>query len=172
MQINKRTCSALAFSLVLAFLLTLGALPGEGGQIAKTKCRMVFGLSGWSIFYETASGTGIITCKNGQSADVKISMKGGGLTAGRYKLRGNGDFTEVYDISDLFGVYGAAEAHAGAVKSARAQVLTKGDVSLAVVAKGKGIDLGIGLNAFRIEPILKKREQTRPQNNSPESKIQ
>jgi|GEM_PF-31794 len=168
MQNKKKTYISFLYSLILAFLLTLGASPGKGAEITKTKCTMVFGLTGWSIFYETASGTGIVTCNNGQTADVTISMKGGGLTAGRYRLRGNGEFTEVYDIADLFGVYGAADAHAGALRSARAQVLTKGDVSLALVAKGQGIDLGVGFNAFKIEPIYKKKEQVRPQNSHPD----
>ena len=54
-----------------------------------------------------------------------------------------------------FGAYAAAEAHAGVVKSADAQVLTKGDVSLAITAKGSGFDLGVGFSGFRIRPVNK-----------------
>ena len=166
----RRTCVLLVFPLLAAVLLSLMPTSGHWEEIAKTKCTMVFGLTGWSIFYESASGTGIITCNNGQTSDVTISMKGGGLTAGRYRLRGSGNFTAVYDIADLFGVYGAADAHAGAMSSARAQVLTKGSVSLAVVAKGQGIDLGVGLSAFRIEPLYKANAQEGQPSGSAENK--
>lgn len=117
-----------------------------------TKCTMRFSLEGWSIFYETASGSGTIRCDNGQSARVTIRTKGGGLTAGKSKIEdGSGTFSEVSDISDLFGSYAAAEAHAGAGDSAAARVVTKGDVSLALSGSGKGIDLGISFGKFEIE---------------------
>jgi len=137
-------------ALFLAFCLT----PGEAA--AKTKCKMKFNIKGWSIFYETAMGAGSISCDNGQSAAVKIEVKGGGLTAGKYSLRGTGVFSEVPDISELYGSYGKAEAHAGVVKSANVQVVTKGDVSLAIKATGRGVDLGIAFGKFRIDPVGKK----------------
>jgi TfoX/Sxy family transcriptional regulator of competence genes len=84
-------------------------------------------------------------------------MNGGGITAGKYKVRGKGEFSGVYDISDVFGTYAAAEAHAGAVKSSDAQVMTKGSVSLAIKAKGEGVNLGVGFSGFRIEPSGKRR---------------
>lgn len=117
---------------------------------------MHFSLKGWSAFYETASGAGTITCSNRQSANVKISVKGGGITAGKTKLKGTGTFSEVSDIKEVFGSYARAEAHAGAVKSAAAQMLTKGDVSLALKATGKGFDLGIGFGKFTLEPAGKQ----------------
>ena len=113
-------------------------------------------ISGWSVLYETASGTGSVTCDNGQSAKVKIEVKGGGLTAGKSSLTGTGTFSEVADISEVYGPYAKAEAHAGVVKSAAAQVMTKGTVSLALAAKGKGVDLGIAFGKFRIDPAGKK----------------
>jgi hypothetical protein len=86
---------------------------------------------------------------------VSLKVNGGGLTAGKYRLEGNGEFSGVRDISDLFGAYAAAEAHAGVVKSADAQALTKGNVSLAITAKGRGFNLGIGFSGFRIRPVDK-----------------
>ena len=59
--------------------------------------------------------------------------------------------------SDVFGTYAAAEAHAGAVKSSDAQVMTKGSVSLVIKAKGEGVNLGVGFSGFRIEPSGKRR---------------
>lgn len=117
-----------------------------------TKCTMTFSLEGWSVFYETASGTGKIRCDNGQSAHVTIRAKGGGLTAGVSKIEnGWGTFSPVSDISDLFGIYAAAQAHAGAGESSEARVVTKGDVSLALSGSGKGIDLGVSFGKFEIE---------------------
>ncbi len=117
-----------------------------------TKCTMTFSLAGWSLFYESASGAGTIRCDNGQSAQVTIRAKGGGLTVGRSKIdNGWGTFSEVSDIGDLFGTYAAAEAHAGAGDSSEARALTKGDVSLALSGSGKGIDLGVSFGKFEIE---------------------
>ncbi len=136
---------------VVGGALWLGVLaePARGGTI---KCTLRFSLEGWSIFYESASGSGRIQCDNGRSADVTIRAKGGGLTVGKSTIKNaSGTFSEVSDIDDLFGAYAAAEAHAGAGESSTAQVLTKGDVSLAVSGKGTGIDVGISFGKFEIE---------------------
>jgi hypothetical protein len=120
-----------------------------------TKCTITYSLSGWSVFYATASGSGTITCDNGQSARVSLEAKGGGLTAGKSKVtNGHGTFSEVADISELFGAYASAEAHAGAGDSGAAQVVTKGTVSLAFSGTGKGIDLGVTFGKF---VIMKQR---------------
>jgi hypothetical protein len=109
-------------------------------------------MSGWSAFYKTASGTGRVSCDNGQSMAVRIEARGGGLSVGKSEIRdGRGDFSTVGDIGDLLGTYVAAEAHAGAVKSSKAQAMTKGDVSLALAGTGKGWDLGVAFGAFTIE---------------------
>ena len=44
----------------------------------------------------------------------------------------------------------SAEAHAGAVKSSKAQAMTKGEVSLALSGTGDGWDLGIAFGKFKI----------------------
>lgn len=131
--------------LILAAII---AVPAQ----AATVCRMTFSMSGWSAFYKTADGTGTIRCDNGQSAKVFVSSKGGGITFGRSKIKDAvGRFTEVDDISDLFGSYVQSEAHAGAGKSAKASAMTKGEVSLSIVGKGKGVDVGISFGKFTIE---------------------
>lgn len=118
---------------------------------AKTGCQMEFTLKGWSAFYKVAKGSGTITCDNGQKAAVKIGAKGGGLTAGKSQVRdGHGKFSEVADINELFGTYVAAAASAGAVKSAEAQAMTKGSVSLALTGRGTGVELGVSLGKFTI----------------------
>lgn len=138
--------------VALPCLLALAAAPAAhaAGDI---DCRLRFDMSGWSAFYKTASGTGTITCDDGSSLAVKVSSKGGGLTFGKSKIEGGvGEFSGVGNIRETLGTYAAAEAHAGAVKSSQAQVVTKGEVSLALAGTGKGWDLGVAFGNFVIEP--------------------
>jgi hypothetical protein len=134
-------------SVAMIFLAAL-AQPAWGGA---TKCKLKYSLAGWSAVYSTASGSGSITCDNGQSAHVSLEAKGGGLTGGKSKVvNGSGTFSEVADISELFGSYASADVHAGAGESSAAQVVTKGTVSLAFSGTGKGIDLGVTFGEFVI----------------------
>jgi hypothetical protein len=64
---------------------------------------------------------------------------------------GVGEFSGVQGINDILGSYASAEAHAGAVKSAQGQVVTKGEVSLALSGTGDGWDLGIAFGKFTIK---------------------
>ena len=135
---------------LLVALLSMSTAQAESAK-AKVKCHMTFALKGWSVLYKTSSGTGQIKCSNGQSAHVKLDAKGGGLTVGKSSIDdGSGEFSAVQDINELFGSYAAAEAHAGAVKSAQGQVMTKGEVSLAWKGKGRGWDLGVALGRLKI----------------------
>jgi len=149
MSRRPRFLSRLSGSLALAGLLVL-AVPSV--QARDLDCELRFNLSGWSAFYKTASGTGTVTCNNGSSMPVKISAKGGGLSFGKSTIEnGRGEFSGVASINEVLGTYAAAEAHAGAVKSSKAQVVTKGEVSLALAGTGKGWDLGIAFGNFVIE---------------------
>jgi len=117
-----------------------------------TSCSMTYNLKTWSVFYKSSRGEGTITCENGQTARVKLRLKGGGLTLGKGEIReGQAHFSEVLDISDLFGSYVSASAHAGAVKSVDATVMTKGEVSLSLTGKGSGMELGIAAGKFTIK---------------------
>jgi len=123
---------------------------------------MKFSLQGWSAFYKSASGQATIRCDNGQSARVSIHAKGGGLTVGMTKVvDGTGRFTPVADISEVFGTYGAAEAHAGMGASSDAQVVTKGNVSLALAGSGEGVNLGVSFGKF----VIEKAHAGHPQRN-------
>lgn len=155
---KSRTIITAVFSLgvFVASGLSLGIFTAEA---AETKCKMHFSLRGWSAIYQTATGSATITCDNGQSATAVIDTKGGGLTVGKSTVKGTGTFSGVSDISELFGAYAKAEAHAGVVKSAGAQVLTKGEVSLALAGTGKGIDLGISFGRFSIRPAGAKKDK-------------
>ena len=135
----------------LALALSLAIAPAA--MAGTTTCKMTYNLSGWSAFYKTASGSGTVTCSNGESLSVRIRTKGGGVTFGKYRItNGFGQFANVDHIHDVLGDYATAEAHAGAAeKSASAQAMTNGKVSLALSGKGKGWDLGVAFSRFTIE---------------------
>lgn len=134
-----------------ALLLSLIVVTPAGAVAETTLCRMDYTLKGWSIFYKTSRGSAKITCDNGQTANAKISAKGGGLTAGKSQVRdGYGKFSEVGDIQELFGTYAMATAAAGAVKSSEAQALTKGEVSLALAGNGTGVELGVSFGKLTL----------------------
>ena len=138
----------LAVRLSVAILLVAVAAPAAS---ATTKCTMRYTLKEWSAFYKKADGGGTISCDNGQVANVRITARGGGLSAGKGEIRdGKGTFSEVADIKELFGTYAAAEASAGAVKNAAASVVTKGEITLGLEGKGTGWELGIAFGKFTI----------------------
>ena len=145
---------------LLKVIITVFILTGAGFAAPSwadeqyTDCKLTYSLSGWSVFYKTASGHGRIECDNGQTAEVKMSVKGGGLTFGKSEIvDGTGKISDVRDIDEVFGSYVAAEAHAGAVKSSSASVYTKGQVSMALAGTGRGFDLGVAFGKFTIKKI-------------------
>ncbi len=153
----KKLSITLAATLLLTVLLcvTKGRAVSER-QFSEAEsfalCQMDFTLKGWSAFYKTAKGGGIITCDNGQKASVRITAKGGGLTAGKSQIRdGHGKFSAVADIKELFGSYAATGASVGAGASREASAMTKGEVSLAFTGKGTGVELGASFGKFTIK---------------------
>ena len=141
-------------TLAIAAVALLGAHQAMAQDTrAELGCKLSFSLSGWSAIYSQAEGKGVVTCKDGSSLPVLISVKGGGLTAGRTQVdHGTGEFTHVRTINDVLGHYAQGEAHAGVLKSGTAQVLTKGTVSLALAGSGQGIDLGVDVGEFTLKP--------------------
>jgi hypothetical protein len=145
-----RRSFVLGSTLLLVLLGASQPVPATAAA-ANITCTMKFTMKGWSAFYKTADGAGTVTCSNGQSVKVALSAKGGGLTVGKSSIEdGHGQFSEVSSMDELFGSYIAAEAHAGAVKSSQAQVMTKGEVSLALSGTGRGFDLGVAFGALTI----------------------
>jgi len=139
------------FPLMVSSFLMLAALSAPALAAGPIDCELRFSMSGWSAFYKHATGSGTVTCDNGQSMKVNISAKGGGLSFGKSEIdNGIGKFSEVYNIEDIIGGYATAEAHAGAGKSASARVVTKGPISLALSGKGRGWDLGVAFGNFII----------------------
>lgn len=153
----KHTFGMAALVLVCAGAVTVlpvnTARAAEDAGEAHVSCDMTYNLSGWSLIYKHAEGSGVVTCDNGQHAKVKITVVGGGLTAGKYHIdHGKGEISHVRGIRDVYGEYAQAGAEAGVVKSAQAQVLTKGTTSLALSGTGQGVNLGISVGKFTISP--------------------
>ena len=142
----------LKLASALSLVLACSAFAPAAQAADALTCKLTFSTSGWSLFYKTAKGTGTITCDDGSSLPVSISAKGGGITFGKSKIEnGVGEFSGVPSIRETLGTYAAAEAHAGAVKSSKAQVMTKGEVSLALSGTGRGWDLGVAFGKFIIK---------------------
>jgi hypothetical protein len=135
-------------AVMMALLSAAGSATAADHDL---QCTLKFQLKTWSIIYKSATGAGTIHCSDGQSLHVRLSARGGGLTAGKSVEQGHGDFSPVGHIDALLGGYASAQAHAGAVNSVQAQVMTKGDVSLAVTGKGHGWSLGVDFGELKIE---------------------
>lgn len=145
----KRILMTLGFTIALANGITFSQYTQAAE--ANLDCNLHFSLTGWSVIFKHAEGTGTVKCENGQTLRVNISAKGAGLTVGKSHIdNGKGKFSDVHKISDVLGSYAQAEAHAGVVKSATAQVLTKGTVSLALAGAGEGVDVGIDIGRFTL----------------------
>lgn len=143
-----RLLSVMAGVLGLALLSVAPAHAESPGELS---CTLQFNLHGWSAFYKTSSGSGTVMCSNGQEMAVNITSKGGGVTVGKMRIDdGTGKFTGIHDIREVLGTYASADAHAGAVNSVKAAVVTKGTVSLALTGKGKGWDVGFSFGNFVI----------------------
>jgi hypothetical protein len=138
-------------SLFAAAIVAASAL-GSAAHAGNLDCKLSFTMSGWSAFYKRSSGGGHVTCSNGTSMNVSLEARGGGLTAGKSTIRhGEGVFSGVTTIDEILGKYASAEASAGAVKASKAQVVTKGEVSLALSGTGDGWDLGVAFGKFTIK---------------------
>jgi hypothetical protein len=143
-----------AAALIGAALLgaaALAAAPHGYAAEADLDCKLSFTMKGWSAIVKKAEGHGTVTCANGESMPVDLTVVGGGLTAGKWQINdGSGTFTDVHNISDVLGDYAQGSANIGAVKAGTAQVLTKGEVSLALAGVGHGVNLGLAGAKFTI----------------------
>lgn len=144
-----------SFPLVAVLACALGSATTTPARAADAdlECKLSYSLTGWSLVYKHTSGTGVVTCNNGDSMPVRVTAKALGLTAGKWHIdNGKGTFSDVHDIHDVLGAYAQASANAGLAKSGEAQVLSKGPVSLALAGAGEGINLGVDVGQFKIEP--------------------
>jgi hypothetical protein len=143
-----------AILTTLACAIAMTAAPQAHAATRDIDCKLDYQLTGWSLVYKHTTGTGRVTCDNGQSMPVRVSAKAVGLTVGKWKIdHGTGRFTDVRNVRDVVGRYIQASANAGLVKSGEAQVLSNGPVSLALAGAGAGVNLGVDVGAFRIKPM-------------------
>ncbi|GAB3380342.1 hypothetical protein [Lysobacter fragariae] len=148
---TPRKQTAMLATLACALGLALAA---PQAQARDTDCKLDYRLDGWSLIYKHTTGTGRVTCDNGQSMPVRITAKAVGLTAGKWQIdNGNGRFTDVHDIHEVLGRYAQASANAGVIKSGEAQVLSKGTVTLALAGAGEGVNIGVDIGSFKIKPM-------------------
>jgi hypothetical protein len=143
------------FSMRSAFILTAAAMAvflATPAVAELATCKMTFNMSGWSFVYKQMKGSGKVTCSNGQRADVTIESHAGGFTVGKSDiLNGQGTFTGVKDIGEIFGTYAKAEASGAATEGGAVQVMTKGEISLAIKGAGRGWDVGVSVGGFTVK---------------------
>jgi len=117
------------------------------------RCKLSYQVTGWSFLYKQYKGTGVVTCSDGTRADVSIVSRGGGVSFGKTDISdGRGTFSDVREISEVYGTYVATDGHAGAVAAAEGVAMTKGQVSLALSGTGRGFSLGFSFSGFTIRP--------------------
>ena len=135
------------------FLLASAVLLASPAAAQMTSCKLQYDLEGWSFIYKGYKGTGVVTCDNGQTANISIHVHEGGATAGKSEINGVGKFSEAKSIDEVFGTYFSMEGHAGAVRSAEGRVMTKGEVSLYMSGTGRGFDVGVAIGAMTINRL-------------------
>lgn len=157
-RLKPNSSTILLVVIIGACALWAASAAASGGERQEKvadlqECELTYSLKGWSVFYKRAKGEGLVTCADGQRAQVRIEVHGGGLTFGRSRIRdGFGQFSGVFDIDEVFGAYTGVQAHAGVLKSGDATAVTKGEVSLALAGTGEGFDLGLAVSRFKILP--------------------
>ena len=144
--------SRIFHKIISIIVATLIGLSFSATAESAVSCKMSYRLKGWSFAYKQYDGSGQVSCSNGQRARVILASKSVGFSIGASEIEGTGQFTELKDISEIYGTFVSLEGHAGATKSAAGQVLTRGVVSLALAGKGRGIDIGVTLGGLNISP--------------------
>lgn len=142
------------------WVLTLGTVAlavvcASPAAAKHTSCRLTYDVEGWSVLYKVARGTGQITCRDGQTANVTIVAHGGGITFGTEGVKGgSGRFSGTEKIADLYGTYIEAGAHAGVGQGAavEARGMFRGSKRLSLTGRGTGISLGFAFGGFTIKP--------------------
>ena len=122
---------------------------GKSG--AMTTCTMKFKMSGFSLIYKRYDGLGEIHCRNGERAQVALTSNSIGFTIGKSEIEGDAVFSEVRNINEIFGDFVSMESHAGFINSFDAQLLTRGEISLALKGRGRGLDIGATIGDLNIK---------------------
>ena len=152
--------------VVLAMVLALvGAVPAFAKEKAPgkdtVKCEIEFTYKAWAAIYQSGHGEGMVTCSNGQKAKVTLKEKGGGLAAGKWQIdKGTGTFTNIADISEIYGTYAKAEASASAGSGGQAVALTKDDVSFVFTGSGDGWGASVSFSGFTVKKYKEKKAKS------------
>ena len=155
---------------------TSGARAANDAGGATINCHMVFTLRGWSAIYKnttgmvtvgqsptskraprfrkTTTGSGTVTCANGQTMRVSLTASGGRGSVGKYELgNGYGAFDNVTNINQVLGTYNRAAAHTVVATDAQASAMAKGGIALVISGSGTGWNVGAGFPSFAIEAL-------------------
>jgi hypothetical protein len=144
-------CALMVSASVIATVYSAESLDKERNR-RTMDCELRFNLKGRPAFYETATGEGVITCNNGQMAELSIRASGGGITFGMSEVvDGTGKFSDAGTIDELFGSYVHGEVFARTGNPVAVQVLTKGRISLVLAGTGRGMDFGFAFEKLTLE---------------------
>ncbi|NOQ16969.1 MAG: hypothetical protein GQ581_07910 [Methyloprofundus sp.] len=114
-------------------------------------CTMEYNMKGWSAFYKSYKGTGVVSCPSGKSAKVNLSLTGGGFTFGASEIiEGKGKLHGIEKLDDIYGGAFALGGHAGFGKSIEGRWVPRGARAVTLTGKGKGYDLGWSMGSFKI----------------------
>lgn len=136
----------LAWGVSATFLLSFNA--------QAENCTMQYDMKGWSAFYKTYKGTGVVKCPSGKTAKVNLSLQGGGFTFGASEIKGG--TAKLMGIETLEDIYGGAFAlggHAGFGKSIEGRWVPRGARTVTLSGKGSGYDLGWSMGSFKISRL-------------------
>ncbi|MCF7970588.1 MAG: hypothetical protein K9L22_05420 [Methylococcaceae bacterium] len=115
------------------------------------ECDLKYTMKGWSAFYKTYKGSGVVTCPSGKKANVDLSLKGGGLTFGASEItEGKGKIRGVKSIDDIYGGGFELDGHAGFIKSIEGRWVPRGSRTVTLSGKGTGYNLGWSMGSFKI----------------------
>ena len=121
------------------------------GSAQADTCTLNYTMTGWSAFYATASGEGVVNCPNGQSANVNLSLKGGGFTFGTSEIKqGVAQIRNITNIDTIYGGSFAMGGSAGFIKYVDGYWAPKGANTITLAGKGTGYSLGFSLGSLRI----------------------
>jgi len=152
---RRMTCAAANLTLLLMQHVAIAA-PNRNASPAtpSTLCTLHFDMNRWSPVFRYAEGKGVIRCDNGQSMQVSVLARGGGLTSRNARIRDAvGNFSQVLNINQLIGTYRGVAGGAGTFNAAPANVVTNGNVSLLFARAGVGWDLGVTAGRFEIRRV-------------------
>ena len=82
---------------------------------------------------------------------MALSSKSIGFSIGKSEIEGEGIFSEVRNLNEIYGDFVSMETHAGFLTSVDVQLLTRGEISLALKGHGRGIDIGATIGDLSIK---------------------